>query len=582
MFARLALQQRHFTRRGFGLRPHDAATVLFGVGHAPFAQPGGQVGGGGRMAAVGAVGQVLGHVEADAAGADDAHALAHGLVVQQHVDVAQHGGVILPWNARVARCHAGGQHHLCKATRGQLLGAGALAQVLHHAQGLQTAGEVAQGFIELFLARDRPGHVELATDARRAFEQVHLEATFGQRAGSSQAGRAGAHHCGALARGRRPDHELGLVAGARVHQAAGDAVLEGVVQAGLVAGDAGVDLVAAAALRLGHEVGIGQEGPCQAHQIGAAIGQHGFGHFGHVQAVAGDDRYAVAFGVQRAAQLLRHPGKGGTGHAGGDGGYARFVPADAGVEDAGAGFGDGTRQLHHLGPGAAVRDQVDQADAVDEDEVGPHGFADAAHHLHRQPHAVAVVAAPAVAAVVGVGDQELVDEVALAAHHFHAVIARFLRQPRAAHEGTDLALDATLGQLPRREPRDRALDARRRHAQRAVAVAPGVQDLQGDAATLGMHGRGDLAVPLRRPGSRQGAGKGLGPAFDVGREAPGDDQAHAAARALGIKRRHAGEVLAAVFQTGVHAAHQYAVLQRDVAQVQRGQQMGVGAGGWQG
>jgi len=108
-----------------------------------------------------------------------------------------------------------------------------------------------------------------------------------------------------------------------------------------------------------------------------------------------------------------------------------------------------------------------------------------------------------------------------------------------------------------------------------------MQDLQGDAATLGMHGCGDLAVPLRRPGGRQGAGKGLGPAFDVGRKAAGDDQAHAAACTLGIKRRHAGEVLAAVFQTGVHAAHQHAVLQRDVAQVQGRQQMGIGAWGRQ-
>ncbi len=101
--------------------------------------------------------------------------------------------------------------------------------------------------------------------------------------------------------------------------------------------------------------------------------------------------------------------------------------------------------------------------------------------------------------MVGVRDEELVDEVALAAHHLDAVVAGLARELRATHEGADLALDAAHAQRTRRERRDRALDARRRHAQRLVAVAAGVQDLQCDAAAFGVHRVGDDSVPARAP-----------------------------------------------------------------------------------
>jgi len=174
-----------------------------------------------------------------------------------------------------------------------------------------------------------------------------------------------------------------------------------------------------------------------------------------------------------------------------------------------------------------------------------------------------------------VGDEELVDEIALAAHHLDAVVAGLASEPGATHEGADLALDATRAQLPRREGRDRALDARGRHAQRRVAVTPGVQDLQRDLAALGMHGLRDGLMAARGARGRQRTGKGLGPALDIGREAAGHDQPHLAAGPLGEVGRHALEMLAAVLQARVHAAHQHAVLQRREAKVQRREQMGI-------
>jgi len=138
---------------------------------------------------------------------------------------------------------------------------------------------------------------------------------------------------------------------------------------------------------------------------------------------------------------------------------------------------------------------------------------------------IAYVLISAVGSVVGVRDQELVDEVALAAHHLDAVVAGLARQLGAAHERADLALDAGRVQRARRERRDRALDARRCDAQRRIAVAAGVQDLQRDLAAFGVHRVSHLPMAARRTAGRQRARERLGPTLDVGRIAAGDDAA---------------------------------------------------------
>ena len=58
----------------------------------------------------------------------------------------------------------------------------------------------------------------------------------------------------------------------------------------------------------------------------------------------------------------------------------------------------------------------------------PDRLARARDDLHRQAHAVRVAAAPLVGAPVGVRREELVDEVALGAHHLDAVVARLARE----------------------------------------------------------------------------------------------------------------------------------------------------------
>ncbi|EEF93694.1 hypothetical protein CATMIT_01674, partial [Catenibacterium mitsuokai DSM 15897] len=82
--------------------------------------------------------------------------------------------------------------------------------------------------------------------------------------------------------------------------------------------------------------------------------------------------------------FLEPPGDAGeraARHRGGDGRHPRLVPADAGVDQGGAGGLDRAGLGDDLAPGRALVDQVDHRQAVDDDEVRPAGLADAADDL---------------------------------------------------------------------------------------------------------------------------------------------------------------------------------------------------------
>src|SRR5256885_12150028 len=59
-----------------------------------------------------------------------------------------------------------------------------------------------------------------------------------------------------------------------------------------------------------------------------------------------------------------------------------------------------------------------------------------------------------------------------------------------------------------------------------------------------------------------------GPAALIGGNAARDDQAHLAARALGVEGGHALEAVGRLLQAHVHGAHEHAVSERGEAQVQ--------------
>ncbi len=164
------------------------------------------------------------------------------------------------------------------------------------------------------------------------FQQRHLVAALGRFGGGGQTRWASADHGNALfcAAAGGVDFRIGS------WQARGftrqEVILpaEGVVQAGLVAANAGVDLVVLAR-RPPCSRTPGRPGSGRAIDTMSAspLGEDLLGHIRRVDAVGGDQRDAAP-----APRSLRgHPGKGGARHLGGDGRNARLVPADAGVED---------------------------------------------------------------------------------------------------------------------------------------------------------------------------------------------------------------------------------------------------------
>ena len=476
--------------------------------------------------------------------------------------------------ADLARADARGQHDVVEAARGQAGGIHPLAQAQVHAGQRQLAAEVAQGFVELFLARDLLGQVELAADFGRRIKQRHLVATARGHAGAGQAGRAGTDHGHAPGRGGGRVVELGFGAGARIDQAAGLLADEDVVQAGLVAGDAGVDLVAAAFAGLAGPGRVGQQRPRHGHHVGLAAGEDGLGFVGHVDAVGGDQRQPDV-GLQFGGDA----GEGRARHRGGDGRHPRFMPADAGIDDGGAGRLDGPGLHHDLVPARAVLHQLEHRQPIDKDEVLAYRFADAAHDLDREAHALLRAAAPGILAPVGAGAEELVDQIAFRAHHFDPVVAGLAGQLRGGDEGLDLAFDAPGGKRARGQRADRRLHLGSRHQQGMRGIPAGVQDLQADAATGFVYRPGDDAVLVDFPGPAELAGEGLEPADQVGRDAAGDHQPDAAFGAFAEIGRQLGEIARVVLQPGVHRTHQDAVGQGAKAQVEGLEEAGVGLAG---
>ncbi len=266
------------------------------------------------------------HVEPDAAGADDRHARADRAAIAQHVQVTEHHRMVDAGNGRLAGADAGGDDDIVEAFGQQGFARNDRIQAHVDAEQSETAPEITDRLGEFFLARHAHRDIELAADAVQPIEQRHAVPPFGGHRRRRQTGGAGAHH-GDPARLRGwADHQFGLVAGARIDEARGALVREGVIQAGLVAGDAGVDLVRAAARRLVHEFGIGQKRPRHRHQVGVAARQQGFGLVRHIDAVRGHHRDA-----HRGAQAACYLGERGARHRRDDGRNARLVPAVAGI-----------------------------------------------------------------------------------------------------------------------------------------------------------------------------------------------------------------------------------------------------------
>src|SRR5690606_7747722 len=111
--------------------------------------------------------------------------------------------------------------------------------------------------------------------------------------------------------------------------------------------------------------------------------------------------------------------------------------------------------------------------------------------------------------------------------------------------------------------------------QRMVAVATGMQQLQADLAAFLVHRLRYHAMAEGIGHVDHAAGKRIEPATAVRVEAAGNDQGNTALGALG---KIGGQLLAvpqAVFQAGVHRAHDDTVTQDGKAEIKRGKQVRV-------
>ena len=151
--------------------------------------------------------------------------------------------------------------------------------------------------------------------------------SLGCRSGKSQTCRTCPHNGQAL--GFSPSqHHLCFMTSARIDQAAGQTTTEYVVQACLITGDAGVDLIGSSLLGLLHKKRIRQKGRAMdtisaspRANTSSAIS----GVLIRLEVITGIDNPLRNFGS--------HPGKGRSRHFSSYCGNTRFMPTDTGVDD---------------------------------------------------------------------------------------------------------------------------------------------------------------------------------------------------------------------------------------------------------
>ena len=105
-----------------------------------------------------------------------------------------------------------------------------------------------------------------------------------------------------------------------------------------------------------------------------------------------------------------------------------------------------------------------------------------------------------------------------------------------------------------------------------------MEDLHRDAPARGMDGIGDAAVIGDVRGRKEPGGAGEDAAFGIGRHAAGDDETGAALCAGGVEGGDAGPV-ARLLEPGMHRAHEDAVRERHMAEIEGREEAGIGGHG---
>ena len=333
--------------------------------------------------------------------------------------------MIDPGDIRHPRGDPGGEDNLIKCP--QIVGRHPGFKPQRDAGKIQHPAVITQSFMELLFAGDLFGDSKLAANLMVPVKERHLMPARGGVNGKGQAGRTGADYPQPLRCGRGRYRHQGFMAGARVDQTRGDFTGEDPIEAGLVAANTDIDLIRPPALCFREKFAVGEERAGHRYHVGVSAGQDRLRHGGIVNPVGGDQRDR-----HRAFQLAGDPAKRAARYRSGDGGNARLVPADAGIDNRGPGGLNRFRQRGDLRQGAAAADQVEHRQAVDNNKIAARALPHGSDHLYGKTHASGVVAAPQVVAQVGARGKKFVNQIAFRAHHFDAVVPGFPRQLGAA------------------------------------------------------------------------------------------------------------------------------------------------------
>ena len=208
---------------------------------------------------------------ADAAAADDHDALAGLHRAVQHLGVSDDARIVAAGDVDQARRDAGRYDDLVEVRALERFGIG-------RDSGLDldpAVGELRRKTFKrkpvIFLAGDVRRQRKLSADPVRRFEQGHVVPAAASLERSRNAGNAGAEHGDALGSRGRGVGKLVLACGARIDQAGDHLVGEVMVEASLVAGDADIDEVGAAAPDLVDELGVRQQRPGHRNQISGPV-----------------------------------------------------------------------------------------------------------------------------------------------------------------------------------------------------------------------------------------------------------------------------------------------------------------------
>ena len=112
-----------------------------------------------------------------------------------------------------------------------------------HASHFDHPAVVAQCFVKFLFAGDLFGDIKLPADLAMCIKQRYLMTTRRRIDGKRQPRRTCADHRQIFFLHGGKDRHFGFVAGARIHQARGDFANEDLIEAGLIAANAGVDLI---------------------------------------------------------------------------------------------------------------------------------------------------------------------------------------------------------------------------------------------------------------------------------------------------------------------------------------------------